>query len=155
MKNLFLVLLTAFCIVSAEAQTYRIEGGPQTFYLVQSFEKAYADGDKNVDETWTQVQGLDSLKMLLDAMYADKQAAEQKYTAAAQEEAEAKGRIKELRLSLDKPEVQRKYLKKMPAVATIEVPADLPAGQYTYDGKVFTPIVKEPAKKAAPKKKKQ
>jgi hypothetical protein len=161
MKKLFFLLLTLAAFSSAQAQEevrkYRLEGGPDTFYVVDSSTRLFPGGERVVDEVWRPVIGKDSLKNYIAhlekvATKAEEQADELKLVRQA-----AKKEVKRIRaeLNADKPGTGRTVLQ---TPQGLDVPSSgyaLPPGEYIFDGNTFTPKAKVEKVKKAPTPKKE
>jgi len=164
MKKLFILLLTFAAFSAAQAQTkivtYRIEGGPDTFFVVDSNVRIFPGGTRVVEEVWRPVVGRDSLKSYLVTLETLATSAEAVIDIKKQNRNEAKDEIKRIKKELDKPKgngaVQNRTV--LQPVMVLENPALQPAslapGTYIWDGYTWTPQAKVKKVKTSTTKKK-
>lgn len=158
MKNVLIFAITLFSL-SLAAQVPGtslkvVPGDKDTFWLVDSNTRDIQSGQKIVEQVWTPVVGLDSLKNYLLTVervleQADAEIERQKQTRSA-----AKKEVRRVRTELA-GEGQTKTTLKQPML--LDSPdasaAKLTPGEYIWDGEKLIP--KPTVKKAPAKKKKQ
>jgi hypothetical protein len=154
MKKLLILLLSilAFTAIS-QAQTtvvtYRVEGGPDTFFVVDSNVRVFPNQVRVVEEVWRPVIGRDSLKSYLatlenliisseaeiDIQKATRKAAKDEVRRIKKElEASGGGKGKVVSRTVPQP-VQ---VLENPGIQ----PPNLAPGEYIWDGQTWTPKAK-------------
>lgn len=157
MKNLLILLLCVAAFAAAQAQTkivtYRIEGGPDTFFVVDSNVRVFPGGERVVEEVWRPVVGRDSLKSYLATLEKIAVSAEEEIDIQKQNRKQAKEEIRRIKRELDDKNASQTRTVMQP-VMVLENPANQPAslkpGIYFWDGFTWTPeakVKKVPAKK--------
>ena len=165
MKNLLILLLCVAAFAAAQAQTkivtYRIEGGPDTFFVVDSNVRVFPGGERVVEEVWRPVVGRDSLKSYLATLENLAVAAENEIDIQKQNRKQAKEEIRRIKKEMEKPgggkgngAAQTRTV--LQPVRVLENPGQAPAalapGTYIWDGQTWTPEAKVEKVKSSKKK---
>lgn len=153
MKKLLISILSILAFAHTQAQTtvvtYRVEGGPDTFFVVDSNVRVFPNQVRVVEEVWRPVIGRDSLKSYLatlenliisseaeiDLQKATRKAAKDEVRRIKKElEASGGGKGKVVSRTVPQP-VQ---VLENPGIQ----PASLAPGEYIWDGQTWTPKAK-------------
>lgn len=153
MKKLLIIFLSILAFAHTKAQTtvvtYRVEGGPDTFFVVDSNVRVFPNQVRVVEEVWRPVIGRDSLKSYLatlenliisseaeiDLQKATRKAAKDEVRRIKKElEGNGGGKGKVVSRTVPQP-VQ---VLENPGIQ----PPNLAPGEYIWDGQTWTPKAK-------------
>lgn len=153
MKKLLILfsLLAAFADTQAQTTivTYRVEGGPDTFFVVDSNVRVFPNQVRVVEEVWRPIIGRDSLKSYLGALENLATAAETEIDIQKANRKAAKDEIKRIKKELDGAGGGKGKVVSRTVPQPVQVlenpgiqPASLAPGEYIWDGQTWTPKAK-------------
>lgn len=153
MKKLLILISLAAAFFTASAQTtvvtYRVEGGPDTFFVVDSNVRVFPNQVRVVEEVWRPVIGRDSLKSYLATLEnliisSEAEIDLQKATRKA-----AKDEVRRIKKELESNGGGKGKVVSRTVPQPVQVlenpgiqPPNLAPGEYIWDGQTWTPKAK-------------
>jgi hypothetical protein len=153
MKKLLFLFFSVLAFAATQAQTtvvtYRVEGGPDTFFVVDSNVRVFPNQVRVVEEVWRPVIGRDSLKSYLATLEnliisSEAEIDLQKATRKA-----AKDEVRRIKKELEGngggkgKVVSRTVLQPVQVLENPGIqPPNLAPGEYIWDGQTWTPKAK-------------